>query len=114
MTRTARALRKRVTLSEDAIEIGWRLARPFWGQGYVTEAAQTLLAHAFEERGLLEIFSFAVASNERSIAVMQRIGLTQVPEGDFNHPRVPDSHPHLKRHVLYRMTAEQYARDKKL
>ncbi|OLP61335.1 GNAT family N-acetyltransferase [Xaviernesmea oryzae] len=96
-------------LSDDTIEIGWRLARPFWGQGYVTEAAERLLAYGFDERDLPEIVSFAVAHNARSIAVMRRIGLTQVPDGDFDHPRVLDSHPHLKRHVLYKMTAADYA-----
>jgi len=24
-------------------------------------------------------------------------------DGDFDHPRVPDTHPHLQRHVLYRI-----------
>lgn len=85
------------------VEIGWRLARRYWSKGYVTEAASALLAFAFETRGLEEIVSFAVADNDRSIAVMERIGLTRDIDGDFEHPRVPDTHPHLKRHVLYRL-----------
>ncbi|OQP87876.1 GNAT family N-acetyltransferase [Rhizobium rhizosphaerae] len=99
-------------LPEETIEVGWRLARPFWGHGYVTEAAERLLGYGFEERGLPEIVSFAVANNDRSTAVMRRIGLSHVPDGDFDHPRVADSHPHLKRHVLYRITAEHYAAGK--
>ncbi|PYE37354.1 RimJ/RimL family protein N-acetyltransferase [Rhizobium sp. PP-F2F-G38] len=84
------------------VEIGWRLARRHWSKGYVTEAASALLAFGFETRGLEEIVSFAVADNHRSIAVMKRIGLIRAIDGAFDHPRVPDTHPHLKRHVLYR------------
>ncbi|CZT35577.1 GNAT family N-acetyltransferase [Rhizobium sp. 9140] len=85
------------------VEIGWRLARRHWSKGYVTEAASALLAFGFEMRGVDEIVSFAVTDNHRSIAVMRRIGLIRAIDGDFDHPRVPDTHPHLKRHVLYRM-----------
>ena len=86
------------------IEIGWRLAPEFWGQGYVTEAAEAWLAYGFETLDLDEIVSFAVAENHRSIAVMKRLGMRADPEADFDHPTVPESHPHLKRHVLYRLS----------
>ncbi|CAN0655992.1 Acetyltransferase PA3944 [Nitratireductor aquimarinus] len=91
-------------LPEDAIEIGWRLAPEFWGKGYVTEAARAWLAHGFETLGLDEIVSFAVAGNERSTAVMRRIGMRHDAADDFDHPAVPDTHPGLKRHVLYRLS----------
>lgn len=90
-------------LPEDTVEIGWRLATRFWGQGYVTEAARALIDFGFATKGLSEIVSFAVEANCRSTAVMQRIGMRRDADGDFNHPRVPDTHPHLKRHVLYRI-----------
>ncbi|WP_421929604.1 GNAT family N-acetyltransferase [Neoaquamicrobium sediminum] len=92
-----------------AVEIGWRLAPEFWGKGYVTEAAEALLAFGFEELGLKEIISFAVWNNDRSTAVMRRIGMTRHPEGDFDHPRVPDTHPQLKRHVLYALKRQDWA-----
>ncbi|WP_027488580.1 GNAT family N-acetyltransferase [Allorhizobium undicola] len=95
-------------LPEGTVEIGWRLATRFWGNGYITEAARALLAHAFDQLHLAQVVSFAVHTNRRSIAVMQRIGMAHQPDGDFDHPRVPDSHPHLKRHVLYRMTAAEW------
>lgn len=95
-------------LPTDTVEIGWRLATRFWGHGYVTEAARALLAFGFEERGYDEIVSFAVAANTRSTGVMERIGMHRDADGDFDHPRVPDSHPHIKRHVLYRMSAHDW------
>lgn len=89
-------------LPKGSIEIGWRLASRFWGHGYATEAASALLTFGFKIKGYGEIFSFAVESNHRSIAVMKRIGMQMIEQGSFEHPRVPDTHPHLKRHVLYR------------
>lgn len=94
----------------ETVEIGWRLAPRYWGRGYVTEAASALLRFGFETIGLEEIVSFAVWNNERSLAVMQRLGMKHRPEGDFDHPRVPASHPHLKRHMLYTLTREQWLR----
>ena len=95
-------------LPEETVEIGWRLATRFWGKGYVTEAASALIDFGFARHGLPEIVAFAVASNDRSIAVMRRIGMQADPARDFVHPRVPESHPHLKHHVLYSLTAERW------
>lgn len=95
-------------LPKDTVEIGWRMATRFWGNGYVTEAARALLAFGFETKGYDEIVSFAVGGNRRSTAVMERIGMHRDPQGDFDHPRVPDSHPHLQRHVLYRLSADAW------
>jgi RimJ/RimL family protein N-acetyltransferase len=85
-----------------AVEVGWRLARAAWGSGYATEAARASLAFGFEEVDLDEIVSFTSAGNERSRAVMERIGMTRDPVDDFDHPGLPSAHP-LSRHVLYRV-----------
>lgn len=87
-----------------AVEVGWRLARSAWGNGYATEAARASLAFGFEEVGLVEIVSFTAATNMRSRAVMDRIGMIHKPGDDFDHPGLPNGHP-LSRHVLYRVTA---------
>jgi RimJ/RimL family protein N-acetyltransferase len=95
-------------LPAGAIEIGWRLAPEYWGQGIATEAAEAWLEHAFVKLGLGEIVSYAVAINHRSTAVMRRIGMTLVEGAEFDHPAIPDSHPHLKRFVVYRLTCEEW------
>jgi RimJ/RimL family protein N-acetyltransferase len=84
-----------------AVEIGWRLARDHWGKGYITEIGRAFIRYAFDTRGFEELVSFAVEGNERSIAVMRRLGFTHDPSDDFDHPRVELAH--LKRHVLYRL-----------
>jgi RimJ/RimL family protein N-acetyltransferase len=55
-----------------AVEIGWRLQRPAWGQGYATEAARAALAVAFDQTGMREVVSFTSTVNDRSQAVMPR------------------------------------------
>lgn len=94
-------------LPNGTVEIGWRLAVRFWGKGYVTEAAKALLTHGFQRHGLSEIVSFAVERNSRSTSVMERIGMHREATRDFDHPRVPDTHAHLRRHLLYAINAPQ-------
>ncbi len=84
------------------VEVGWRLARSAWGHGYATEAALASVRHGFDVLGLEEIVSFTSTTNERSQAVMRRIGMTHVERDDFDHPKVPQGSP-LRRHVLYRL-----------
>jgi RimJ/RimL family protein N-acetyltransferase len=85
------------------IEIGWRLAKEFWGSGYATEGARAVLAFGFEQLRLPAIVSFTVLGNLRSRRVMERLGMTRNPADDFNHPALPEGHP-LQRHVLYRLS----------
>ncbi|MCV3208981.1 GNAT family N-acetyltransferase [Mesorhizobium sp. YC-39] len=100
-------------LPAGTVEIGWRLAPEFWGHGYVTEAAEAWLTYGFETLGLDEIVSFAVGDNRRSTAVMERLGMTADPANDFDHPGIPDSYPALKRHVLYRLSRDDWRTRKK-
>lgn len=85
-----------------AVEVGWRLARPFWGYGYATEAGALALRYGFEQLDLEEIVSFTSPLNEPSIAVMRRLDMRHDAAGDFDHPRVAEGSP-LRRHVLYRL-----------
>ncbi|MFF2328524.1 MULTISPECIES: GNAT family N-acetyltransferase [unclassified Streptomyces] len=84
------------------VEIGWRLTRSAWGQGYATEAALTVLAHGFDTLGLPEILAVTTATNVRSQAVMRRIGMTRDPADDFDDPTEPEGP--LRPNVLYRIT----------
>lgn len=84
-----------------AVEVGWRLARAYWGLGYASEAAATALTYGFNVLGLQEIVAFTVPANARSRRVMERIGMHRDQAGDFDHPRLPAGHP-LRRHALYR------------
>ena len=90
-----------------AVEVGWRLASAYWGQGYATEGARASLEAAFTRLGLDDIVSITVPANARSRRVMERIGMTRDPNGDFDHPRLAEGDP-LRRHVLYRISRAQW------
>lgn len=85
-----------------AVEIGWRLRRDAWGSGFATEAARGVLTVAFDDLELDELVSFTAVPNERSQAVMRRIGMTHDPADDFDHPLLDAGSP-LRRHVLHRL-----------
>ena len=91
-----------------AVEVEWRLHPDHWGRGYATEAAAASLRFGFDEAGLTEVVAFTTTLNTRSQGVMTRIGMRHDPDGDFDHPFVPDDSP-LRRHVLYRITRSEWA-----
>ncbi|HEY5886571.1 MAG TPA: GNAT family N-acetyltransferase [Acidimicrobiales bacterium] len=65
------------------LEVGWRLAREHWGHGYATEAAAAWLRIAFEDHTAPRVISVTDPPNRRSIAVMDRLGLTFDHEADI-------------------------------
>ena len=66
------------------IEIGWRLIKDVWNQGYATEAAKACLQYGFINLNIKEIYSFTAAINKRSERVMQKIGLQKIGEFEYN------------------------------
>ncbi len=97
-----------VTPRGENVEIGWRLNRQSWGQGYATEAAVAALSFAFDELGLDSIVAFTTVNNSRSRAVMERLGMQNTGE-NFDHPKVAEGHP-LQEHVLYAIKSEEFAK----
>lgn len=89
------------------VEIGWRLARCCWGQGYATEAASRVLDYAFDALALVEVVSFTARQNLPSRAVMRRLGMQHDVAGDFPHPLLATGHP-LSHHVLYRLPRQTW------
>lgn len=87
-----------------AIEVAWRLARPYWGQGFASEAARAAVDDGFGRLGLGEIVAITTVGNRRSRRVMEQLGMVHDPAEDFEfaHPRLPPGHP-LRPHVLYRL-----------
>ena len=83
------------------VEIGWVVGQRFWGRGLAPEAARAWLDHAWS-LGLDEVVAFTARDNLPSQRVMQKIGMTRHPDGDYDHPRIPEGHP-LRRQILYRI-----------
>ena len=89
-----------------AVEVGWRLARPYWGRGYAPEGAAAALDVAFGPVGLGFVVSITTTGNLPSRRVMEKLGMHRDPADDFDHPLVPEGP--MKRSVLYRLTAEEW------
>ena len=92
---------------DPCVEVGWRLKKSAWGQGFASEAAREWLRFGFETIGLDEIVSFTLPDNLPSRRVMERLGMRRDPEDDFLHPALADDHP-MARHVLYRLKRSEW------
>ncbi|WP_249137680.1 GNAT family N-acetyltransferase [Bradyrhizobium tropiciagri] len=90
-----------------AVEVGWRLARQFWGQGFAVEAARAALQFGFEEVRLAEVVAHASIRNARSRRLMAKLGMRHDSAEDFDHPRIPEDNP-LRRQALYRLARDAW------
>jgi RimJ/RimL family protein N-acetyltransferase len=57
------------------VELFYALARPYWGQGYASEAGRACLRYGFETAGLDRIFAMFVPGNTASEHVMIKLGM---------------------------------------
>ncbi len=83
-------------------EIGWWLARQYWGRGLATEASRAALRDAFERAGLARIVSIARPANTASTRIMEKLGLKMECEFEkdgvrlvryaIHRPRIKPSH----------------------
>jgi RimJ/RimL family protein N-acetyltransferase len=88
-----------------ATEVGWRLARPYWGRGYATEAGAAAVRFGFGTRGLDKVLSFTSTLNVRSRRVMERLGMSHDEADNFDHPNIAEGH-RLWPHVLYSLSRD--------
>jgi len=89
------------------IEVGWRLLKQHWGNGYATEAGKLSLAYAFDHLEVNEVVSFTTESNFKSRKVMERLGMENTGN-NFKYPDLPIEHP-LSEHVLYKISRAQWS-----
>jgi len=63
-----------MTDREDECELGYWLGQPFWGKGYMPEAAKEILRHGFEELGMNTIWCGYYEGNQKSKRVQEKVG----------------------------------------
>ncbi len=69
-------LLRQLNLAEtNAVELGYRIRKQSWGQGYTTEASQALVRKSFDESDTQKIVAWALVENKASIRVMEKIGM---------------------------------------
>ena len=86
----------------DDVQLGWRLAPEHWGQGYATEAAEAWMERGFTTIGLERILAMADVPNDRSVAVMRRLGM----QWDHEATLLDEGEPFDA--VIYAITAEDW------
>ena len=60
----------------DETEVGYLLAKPWWGQGIATEAARRSVAYGFEQLALAQIIGITHPQNGASQNVLRKAGLS--------------------------------------
>lgn len=67
----------------DETEIGYAVAKNFWGKGFASEAARRFLEYAFTELDADKVVAVARPENAASVRVMEKIGMSFVKNGKF-------------------------------
>jgi RimJ/RimL family protein N-acetyltransferase len=60
------------------VEVGYRLLKTYWGNGYATESANASIAYGFDEVGLDRIVAVALETNIASRRVLEKCGLQEI------------------------------------
>ncbi len=72
------------TATEHNTEVGWLIAREWWGLGLATEGGQASLDYGFTTLRLPHIISITVPENTASRLVMEKLGLTLEGENEWH------------------------------
>mgnify|MGYP005898353793 FL=1 len=78
------------TKRDDECELGYWLGQPFWGRGYMPEAAREMIRHGFEDLGMNTIWCGYFEGNQKSKRVQEKIGFV------YHHTREKVSVPLMK------------------
>ncbi|MFB6274157.1 MAG: GNAT family N-acetyltransferase [Salinibacter sp.] len=74
-------------VTDDRGEVGFWIGRPYWNRGYATAGTRQLLAFAFGNLGLGEVFARPLKRNTPSRRVLEKLGFTTVAEEMHEHPK---------------------------
>ena len=89
---------------DDECELGYWLGKPFWGKGYMPEAAGAILCHAFEDLGMTCVWCGYYDGNQKSKRVQEKLGFVyhhtcpDVPVPLLNEVRVGHTNVMTKEH----------------
>lgn len=72
----------------DELEVGYRFRQTAWGRGVATEATAPLIEFALADNAVTSIVACALASNTKSLRVLQKLGLERV--GETLHPKATE------------------------
>ncbi len=70
------AIGLRIDIENNEAEVGYWLGKPYWGQGYATEAASPVIEYAFWKLGLDRVRAFHFTRNPASGRVLEKVGMS--------------------------------------
>ena len=85
------------------VEAGWMLARAYWRRGYALEAMVAVLDWGWANLDVPHMVAITSQRNVASRAMMERLGMSYVEGGDFDHHAFAADDP-LRHIVTYRIT----------
>jgi RimJ/RimL family protein N-acetyltransferase len=89
---------------DERAELGYWIGRPYWNQGYGTEAARAVIGFGFQQLGLNRIYAHHFVRNPASGRVLQKLGMSH--EGRLRqHVRKWDAFEDLE---LYAVLKERW------
>jgi len=89
---------------DDECELGYWLGKPYWGNGYMPEAARALMKRGFEELGMRTIWCAYYEGNYKSKRVQEKLGFEyhhtekDVPVPLLNEVRIDNTNIMTKEH----------------
>ena len=86
---------KEINQHKDFYDLGYRLLKEFWGQGYATESALASLQYIFNELNANVVYAMADIANASSNKVLNKVGLKYITE--FDHEGVKHNWYKLER-----------------
>ncbi len=98
-----------LTDRDDECEMGFWIGKPFWGRGFMTEAAREMIRHAFEDCGMNKIWCGYYEGNSRSKRLQEKLGF--VYQWTTEEVDVPLMHETRTGHVNL-MTREDWEKAK--
>ena len=81
------------------VDLGYRLLKSAWGNGYATEAAQGCIKYGFEQLGQNEIIARVIPENVASVKVIEKLGMDFYKKGTCNS---------LDNASYYKLSREEY------
>ena len=89
------------------VEVGWRLAKDYWHQGYGIEAAHGAMNFAFDELYSEKVATLTAAANISPQNLMEKLEMNDAEE-NLPHPEAPKE-TGLRNHILYRIAKENFS-----
>ena len=95
-------VKESINKHKDFYDLGYRLLKKFWGQGFATESAFASIDYAFRKLKVQEIFAIADINNEASNRILKNVGLGYIESFDNGGVK----------HNWYKLTSSEYERKK--